>query len=170
MTEEKDFKASDLTLSIEDFSDRHIQPAIEELARRNAAAEPSFYTCTDDCPRLTSTEIHDAIENHLDGIPRDEWPETLRVYGWKRLKIETSGWTEQTVVDIVIEHLDEEYGDPDGDTTDTTEPMLAAARVFVAAIVAEYQKTSWPHEVDEDFQLYIHVKQWVEQYALEWLV
>lgn len=132
-------------------------------------SEPSFYSCSDDTERLTDTDPNEAIEMFLDGIPRAGWPETLQVYGWKRVPVVVSGFTCERALDRLLEDLDEEYGDPDGGSTDPTPAMVAAARVFADAVGAEYVKTSWPHEIDTTFKLEVNVLEWVREHAPGWL-
>lgn len=131
------------------------------------APEPSFYSCTDDVVQLTDTDPDEAIEHFLDEI-HPELPETVTVYGWKRAKINPSVSLPQNVLERVLEDLDEQYGDPDGDNTDFTESMEAAAQAFVDAVVVEYQLTSWPHEIDKDFKMEVNTREWMRENAPEW--
>jgi hypothetical protein len=41
-------------------------------------------------------------------------------------------------IERALDNLDEEYGDPDGDPTEPTEAMKAAALAFGRAVVADY--------------------------------
>jgi hypothetical protein len=132
------------------------------------APEPSFYSCTDDVGgQLTDTDLNEAIENFLDHI-HPELPETVEVYGWRRVPVKASDTLAAQLVERVLEDLDEQYGDPDGDNTEINDVMRDAGWACVDAIVAEYQRTSWPHEIDKDFKMEVNTREWMKEHAPEW--
>jgi hypothetical protein len=145
-------------------------PATEvEVRGKVLKPEPSFYSCAEDSERLTCTTPDEAIEEFIDQLWGDQpLPASITVYGWRRTALEPASWINARAIEMVLENLDEDFGDPDGDATDVTEPMKAAAKVFVDAVAAEYQLTSWPHEVDKDFLLEVNTREWIEEQAPEW--
>ena len=78
-----------------------------------------------------------------DWAKRREWP--IKVGVFRRMDVK---WLAPSLADRVIEDLlevvDEEHSDPDGNPTEPTEGMKAAARAFVDAVLAEY--VSWACE------------------------
>lgn len=74
---------------------------------------------------------------------RVEWP--IRVHVFKRMDVSGMGDSlGEDALERVLEQLDEEHADPDGDPTEPTEAMKAAALAFGRAVVAEYK--SWAAE------------------------
>lgn len=104
--------------------------------------EPKYWTCGDG-ERLTHTDIHDAVIDHIDNAlydtPEPDWPETVTVVGYAQDVI--SDRTKQNVaeraLETVIEYLDEDYG-PDEGLTGYTDEMREAAKEFIEKIVAEF--------------------------------
>ena len=124
-----------------------------------------FWTCRD-AEQLNCTEIDEAVEEHLEMVTyqRDpaDWPATVTARGFKRGVVTYDG---ETVLERMLEHLDEEYGDPDGDPTKPTDAMLKAAEVFVAAVLAEYE----PWACEECETVTVNVREWVTEHMPEWL-
>jgi hypothetical protein len=147
---------------------RPLPPLAVQDRARLPAPEPSFYSCTDDVGgQLTDTDPNEAIENFLDNI-HPELPETVTVYGWRRAPVNASNTLAAQLVERVLEDLDEQYGDPDGDNTEINDVMRDAGWACVDAIVAEYQRTSWPHEIDKDFKMEVNTREWMKENAPEW--
>ena len=131
-----------------------------------------FWDCDEGQECLTNHDIHDAIEYHLDGMWErgQEWasyksylPEKLTVYGWKRIKVTADMLYEP--LDDVLERLDEEYGDPDGDGADATEKMKEAQKVFLEAVAAEY--SCWACE--QVAKVEVDPAAWIEQNRPDWM-
>lgn len=114
-----------------------------------------FWTCRDS-ERLTCESVDEAVEEYLDAVPMYEWPETLTVRGFEPQAATYDG---DTVLERMLEHLDEEYGDPDGDPTEPTEEMKAAADAFVTVVLAGYR--SWACEECETVD--VNVREWVKE-------
>lgn len=71
-----------------------------------------------------------------DVVKNFEWP--LRILGYRRMKV--GDWTKRLAgqaLETVLDLLDDEYG-PDGDSTEPTPKMKAAAETFVRAVVDQY--------------------------------
>lgn len=64
------------------------------------------------------------------------WPIEVLVYRRKALPGPEAG--AEAVLGYLLDLFDDEYGDPDGDNTDPTPGMKAAAETFVQAILSEY--------------------------------
>lgn len=76
---------------------------------------------------------------------RIEWP--IKVLVFRHMDIGGENQAEniaQSVLESTLEVLDEEHGDPDGDTTEPSEGMKAAALAFGRAVVKDY--VSWACE------------------------
>jgi hypothetical protein len=60
----------------------------------------------------------------------------------------------------MLEDLDEEFGDPDGDSSGTqpTEAMKAAEKIFVEAVLAEYTN----HWCEDVYHEEVNVAEWVK--------
>ena len=124
-----------------------------------------FWTCRDS-EQLRCETVDEAVEEHLEMVLYDrdpsDWPETVTARGFKRGVVTYDG---ETVLERMLEHLDEEYSDPDGDDTKPTEGMKRAADAFVSAVLAEY--TPWACEECETVT--VNVKEWVTEHMPEWL-
>jgi len=68
---------------------------------------------------------------------RIAWPIVIGVY--RRFDLAGEGHAiPGRVLEEVLERLDEEYGDPDGDPFDATAKMWEAANAFACAVLDEY--------------------------------
>jgi hypothetical protein len=86
--------------------------------------------------RLVYTTVDEAIEHWLDAMPAAEFVDTVTVQEFAPVRAEISP---DSVLDFVLENLDEEYGDPDGDQTERTLAMQTAEQAFINTILAEYE-------------------------------
>lgn len=138
--------------------------------------EPCFWTCDDACERLTHEDQADAVEEALDNLAEPgqtaeqflaSLPEELEVYGYARSlgpSEKQRDWLADGALEILLEGLDQDYGDPD-DATEETEAMKQAAREFVDAVLAEY--SIWACE-----QICIETvkpREWVKEHRPDWL-
>lgn len=122
-----------------------------------------FWDCSMDAEQLSWDEQNVAIEMHLDQIPKDEWPETLTVYGFVRETLKL-GNEAARILEQILESLDENYGNPE-EATAETEGMKKAAEEFVQKVAAEYQVWSCKRVASEE----INVMDWVKEHAPQWL-
>ena len=84
-------------------------------------------------------DLDDLIERLVE-IGHNEWP--VEVLEFRRTDVKRHAKRlAYLALDEMLEALDEEHMDPDGNPTEPTESMKAAARVFAQAVVAEY--VSW---------------------------
>ena len=102
--------------------------------------------------QLEHNDPDEVVREHLDDlwdsdrcwaecVSTVKWP--LRVLEFRRMK-PTPGTLAESALDDVLMALDEEYADHDGNPTEPTEGMKAAAKAFVDAVLAEY--VVWAHE------------------------
>lgn len=101
--------------------------------------------------RLYASDKDEAIESILDDF--DEPPETVVVCGYAEMKVNFESYGP---LEDVLESLDEEYGDPDGDRAEATEAMIEAEEAFMAVIAKEY-KTWACEEVSRET---INIAEW----------
>lgn len=136
-------------------------PSEEEVARLTEeilnSPEPKVicWSCNPDAEVL-GRDPDQAILDYLDEyLDRDEeTPETVILYGYARMPVKVD--PEQILEDI-IERLDEEYGDPDGNfDTPISDDMKKAAQYLAAVVERDYE--SWAcYQVSETT---IDVKKW----------
>jgi hypothetical protein len=127
----------------------------------------------DDSERLFN-ELDEFIEYHLDICDKDfiaNPASILTIYTYRRMVVAENVYPDASdTYDRIIENLDENYGDPDGDhdvvpLTDKAKEHYAA---FVAEIVGAY--VPWAGEIDRTVPpIVVNVREWVEKNAPEWL-
>jgi hypothetical protein len=116
------------------------------------------------CERYTHTDPDDAIEEILDeasGPPADYGevvvvevaPVNVALYAY-------------SVLDPLLNDLDEEYGDPEGEPTEPTKAMKQAAAAFVRAVVADYKV--WLCEPTGN-EVRVNALDWVRVHRPHWL-
>ena len=130
----------DLAAAARAYKDRRVQKPPE--------GQPDFWSVSKYEERLTHDEPEEAAAMWLDDMTKEEiaeLPDEITVYGWRRTNIK--GYLEPSfVLDEVLERLDEEHGDPDGDFISSITPkMIAATRALVQAIEEDY--TPWTCKV-----------------------
>ncbi len=103
----------------------------------------------DDVDSVLEGVLEDACDNPgepFDAIAaRIEWP--IRVSVFRHMDLGGEKQAEniaQDVLERTLEILDEEHADPDGDATEPSEGMKAAALAFGRAVVKDY--VSWACE------------------------
>jgi len=133
---------------------------VEYVRSGQYGKEPVLWGSPDE-ERLVYTDEDVAIEAILDGID-GPLPETITICGFARMEIDT---LRLIPLEDCLETLDEEYGDPDGEYSESTEAMKEAERVFLAAIKKEY--TPWACE--EVCRKEITVADWVKENRPDWL-
>lgn len=108
--------------------------------------EPTRWTCNDESERNEDTDRVDAVARYLDGLDAEHLAALLRdgsltLYGFGAVAPSEANcvyWADR-VVELLVERIDEEYGDPDrGSDTYIEEEWRAAAHVFVDAVLATY--------------------------------
>ena len=75
--------------------------------------------------RIYNHSPEEAVQEWAQGPVRDPMPDKLTLYGFARVKAKLDpDW----ILEFVLEHLDEEYGDPDEYTRPTGEMKVVAQR------------------------------------------
>ena len=95
-----------------------------------------LWTCEKGAETFHCRSVQSAVVDFADQV--GELPETVTVYGYASKVIEVTDWYAERALENLLESLDEEYWSPD-DGTEPTPAMEAAAKAFVAAVVAEYR-------------------------------
>ena len=125
--------------------------------------------------RLIHDDVDEAVEDILDDMyptPIADLPETIEVVGYApmavSMNIVDTIYSDDSPLEMVIERLEEEYGDPEGENeVDITERMKAAERHFLQVVRDEYQPQCWACE--EITRVTINVREWIEKHRREWL-
>lgn len=93
--------------------------------------------------RVLDDACHYAGESFDAIAERVAWPIKVRVF--RRMDVsKLKGIIAQNALEHVLELLDEEHADPDGDSAEPTAGMISASEAFAAAIVSDY--VSWACE------------------------
>ena len=79
--------------------------------------------------------ICETIDDLLDGFPEGT---PVEVHVFRKCKVNRVETIAFAVLDRLLEDLDDDYGDPDGDLTEPTDGMKWAAKVFIDAVLKEY--------------------------------
>lgn len=112
--------------------------------------------------------LDDEIGYTLDGM--DTWPKTITVTVNRRVEI-PRGPLSECVIDRLLEHLMDEYGDPgENNTPKPSEEQLMAARRFVDVVCDGFDV--WWHEPAEE--ILVDVQSWVRahrswRFTPDWL-
>ena len=116
---------------------------------------------------LTHTEMDDAIESMLDGIGDiNVLPKTIEICSYARMELPKAESLASSVLESLIEDLDNEHGDPTGDhLTEISDTMKEAAKDFVTAVLKEY--VSWACELVKCET--VNVQEWIKENRPDWL-
>jgi hypothetical protein len=134
--------------------------------------EPKFWDCSNP-DVLVHTNKYDAIEEYLDnlleiGMSKEEMIRfldfNLMVAGYAPMDVKFSEQWFSPLEDV-LERLDEEFGDPDGERTEPTKKMKEAEEAFMKVILSEYV----PWACDEICVEEVHALTWVKENTPEWL-
>lgn len=122
---------------------------------------PEFWECDEYAEGYVHKTPDEAIEYYLDAVSR--YPETVTVYGYARVQ-KLYEPDPVAILECVLDGLDEEYGGEEA--ADPTEAMLAAARTFVDAVMAEY--VPWSCERVEGAEMVVNVHDWIVKHRPDW--
>lgn len=117
------------------------------------------YWGLEDADRLYHDDKDEAIEAILEDMEPE--PETIEICGFVTMEINVKGYDP---LEDILERLDEEYGDPDGDPTKPTEAMIEAEKAFLAVIEKEY--TSYMCEIV--CRETVNVNEWIKEHRPDW--
>ena len=106
----------------------------------DAPRTPEYYSCNDGYETLIHTDRDEAIHDYLDQYDDDNAPDTVTVYGFAKM-VPDAKWQAITMLDNLLDVLDNEYGDPNGHAGQygATDTMRDAALEFVNKVLAEYR-------------------------------
>lgn len=109
---------------------------------------------------LNEFETRDAVDRWLEGQERFGAWEPMSLKGARQLDAES-------ILERLIEDLDEEYGSPEGDEQrpEALAAMRAAADVFVAVVAKHYR----PWTCETIFTVTVPVRAWIDTHAPHWL-
>jgi hypothetical protein len=115
--------------------------------------------------RLYANTKDEAIEFILDDLDLDKLPEMIEVAGYAPMAPDIETTYEGDVLEHILEQLDENYGDPEGDDTSPTEAMKEAEAAFLAVIQKEYHV--WM--CDEVCRETVNAMDWIKGHRPDWL-
>ena len=130
-----------------------------------------FWSCDDGEEQLSCEDPDEAIEEFCDGwlnptmTPEqvlEVLPEEVTIYGFARMK---PFLLENESLDHLLEVLDEEYGDPDGGSTEPTKAMIEAEKKFHDVVISEYE--SWACK--QVCERTVNTKEWILKNRPDWL-
>jgi len=125
-----------------------------------------YWSCDPDAERLQADTPDEAIEEFLDCVDQEDWPENLMAVGYAPMSVSHHEPNPVRVLDDVLERLDEDYADPDGDPTEPTEIMIAAAKAFCAEVRAHYVPFACQSTGEK---VEVNVQAWVREHRPDWL-
>lgn len=138
-------------------SEAHDRGIAEIQGKEN---QMSFYTHDDEAERLHCDSLDDAMQEYTETVDPGEWTREVEIY-----RFESSPFSEGTkksyaerAIGNLIESLDEDHSDPDGDGTEITDEMMDAAREFVDKVLTKYE-SFWLQKVET---IKIDLVEWYE--------
>lgn len=124
---------------------------------------PEFWGYEDD-ELLTAGDLNECIEDKLDAMHPEPWPETITLCGFVPKTVKAGPWAED-ILERTLEWIDDNYGPPDDYTVVTTR-MQQAAKEFEAAILSEYFVWRCEKVCEET----VNCQEWVAEHCPHWLV
>ena len=110
---------------------------VPALGYRSLPRPEEFYGNPGNDEYIPHTDPEDAIAEYLEFGPATDWPRTVTITRYVTPAITTEALYEQAVT-VLLEDLDTEVGDPEGGGSEPSELMNMAAKLFVSAVLAEY--------------------------------
>ena len=143
------------------------------MSSKDQSETVAYWDCDDGAEILEHSDLGEAIGAHLDQIGEpDMTPEgtlkglealgELEVFGYRRMEVTCSGGH---CLEELLDHLDENFGDPNGDGAEATAKMKAAEETFLAAVIAEYEPWACEQFTSEK----IDPVAWVRENCPHWL-
>lgn len=120
-----------------------------------------FWDCNPDQEELRHETIDDAIESYLEDYYDEQYPEIIMCYGFARALVSCENIQ---ILEYLLEHLDEQYNNPDNGFTEPTETMKQAEETFKSAVASEYR----PWACDQITAVKINVQQWISENRPHW--
>lgn len=115
-------------------------------------SEIIFYSAEPDAERLSATTISEAVEQYVDRwddppAPDDE----VEVTSYRRMELPSRDRIAAVALDAVLEWLDEEHGDPDGDSVADHEAGVLHDHSLSFADAVRSNYVTWACEPVETF-------------------
>jgi hypothetical protein len=117
----------------------------------------------EECESLSAETLDEAVGEMLDGYD-PPLPAQIEVCGYDPMDV-TKDIEHYPILQIMLEHLDEEYGNPDGPDDTSTPAMVEAERAFREVIKREYRP--WGCQVV--CRRTVDVAAWVAEHRPDWL-
>jgi hypothetical protein len=117
---------------------------------------------------LRNVSVNDAVQDYLDMVDPDSMPSSLRCFCYRRAKVDPAELRslEATICSTIYEHLDQEYGDPDG-STGLDDEVRASVKALMETVRRTY--VPWTCERDTSMDVMVNVPEWIRKNAPEWL-
>jgi hypothetical protein len=119
------------------------------------------YWACDEPEKLIYELPNEAVEGFLENYIMSDMPKKILLQGYTHPEVRYDG----EVLDVILENLDEEYGDPDGDMTEPNEEMKAAEKTFLEVVCKNYK----PYIAESVYMEEIDVMLWIEEHKPDWL-
>ena len=115
--------------------------------------------------RFSSEDPDEAIELIIDDLhPGPITDDRITVIGVSPMSVK-GALDQGQILEALLEQLDENYGDWDGDMTEPCDAMKAAAKVFAEAIENLYE----PFQCRETARFTFSPLAWVKEHRPDWL-
>jgi len=113
---------------------------------------------TDERLMLTKMEVIEKNFHDVKDVEEYNFPFIVYEFTPREINIDAE-W----LLDYVLEYLDDEYGDPDGDYTKPSQKMIDAAQEFIKVIKSEYTplacvKTGKSYKYSKE-EIMLHIKE-----------
>ena len=116
-------------------------------------------------------DFHEAVIYYLDGIggKLKDLPETIEVVGYRRKEVTKRDlYYMNSPLEQIIEYLDDEWGDPDGEFDQSGwKEMSAAEDQFLQVIIDNY--VPWACEEIPETKETVNVQEWIKENVPEWI-
>lgn len=127
-----------------------------------------FWDCDADTEVLRHETVDEAVTAFIEELGSKDvfgiLDEPLSVYGYERMEPDELKYG-ASVLDFLLESIDETYGNPEGNPYDVTKEMKDASEVFVKTVIEEY--SSWACEPVTEIK--VNVREWVKKIHPEWM-
>ncbi|MHA1676471.1 MAG: hypothetical protein ACTSU6_04765 [Candidatus Njordarchaeales archaeon] len=135
-----------------------------DWGRKEKTQDIEFWDC-EDAEVLYYEDKNEAIEKILDGVHPDVFPSEIEICGYVKRTINCSiSNRADSVLESILEGLDEEYGNPE-DSTEPCKDMIKTTNEFVSKIFSLYNVWQCDIVVREK----INTEKWVKGNAPEWI-
>lgn len=121
-----------------------------------------FYSTTEDVENLQFTERDEALQDYVDqwgtAGERIQPGEQVMLYLWRRDKLPSNVGGYVDCLELLLEAIDEEWGNPE-EATEPNDAMRKAEKLFTVAVRAAY--VPWRCSIHEQVKVDLHA--WCEE-------